>query len=402
MPEVVECASPFCNENFVKKTHNQKYHQLGCKRDVENVSRRREDTSTEAFLRREAEVIQSTRTEEPLNAQELVGHLRVVNQRLSRENAKLKLEKYEFHEAFRDGAYAAVKEMKIPPIPKPTSDKRTKVLPETACMLLSDWQLGKKTVSYGVEVCQERVGLYMDKTFRISDIQRHDHPVQDLHTWVLGDMVEGEAIFPSQAHHIEASLNSQVMKTAEILANTVIRRSLNYYDNIHFVGIAGNHGAIGGKSRHELHPETNADRLVYTMLQLIFEGEKRITWDIPQGVNEGDFYTIDQIGDKKVLLLHGHQIRGAGSIPTIERKIINWCMALRNEIHFDYIAMGHFHNSARYTINDTVLYINGTTESSNGWAVEVIGKKSRPNQYLFYMHPEHGVTAEYPIYLDHT
>lgn len=392
-----ECASLFCNAKFEPSTVNHKYHTPKCKRQMENVQRRRVATIGSDLLEEEVELIKFVEPQQP-NESELITHLRSVNNRLAREVSRLKIEKFEFHEAFKDGAYHAIKQMNITPVPQVPVAKSPNAVPEVACAVLSDFQLGKVTTDYNIDVCAQRINKYMDKLFRVVDIQRKDHPVTDLHAWFLGDMIEGEAIFPSQAYHIETGVHNQVMRTAEVLGNIVLRRALNYFDHIHTVGIAGNHGVI--KTKSEIHPETNADRLLYRILEMIFEGEDRISWDIPDGAHEGEFYTVDQIGDKKVLLLHGHQIGGSGAIPTIERKIVNWCMALRNEIQFDYIVMGHFHNSIRYTINDAILYVNGTTESANGWSVEKLAKKSRPCQYLLFMHPEHGVTAEYPIYLD--
>jgi len=98
------------------------------------------------------------------------------------------------------------------------------------------------------------------------------------------------------------------------------------------------------------------------------------------------------------MLMHGHKIRGSGKLNTIENKMIRWMTALP---HFDYALMGHFHTPTRMTVNNRIIYINGTTESNNGWAVETLGSIGRPCQYLFYAHPEHGITAEYPLYLDH-
>lgn len=394
-----ECASPKCSVKFTPKVHNQLYHSMQCKRDNENVSRRRPMTRTQKALEIETKILELSKPEVQ-DPDDVINHLRMMNQRLARENAKLKVEKYEFHEAFYQGVQEACQSLDLTATKKPTlfTHNQNKTA-EEAIAVVSDWQLGKRTIDYGVEECEKRVELYMDKMLRITDIQRKDHDVNNLRAWVLGDMVEGEAIFPSQAHHIEASLYTQIMRTSEIIAKTIVRRALENFDKIHFVGIAGNHGAIGGKSRNEIHPETNADRLVYRTVQLILENEPRITWDIPAGSKEGDFYTIDQVGEKRYLLLHGHQIRGAGSMAAIEKRITNWAMSIKED--FDYVLMGHFHNPTRYTINNVTLYINGTTESSNGWSVEVMGKQSRPCQYLMYAHPKHGITAEYPVYLDY-
>ena len=387
------CESPLCKVEFEPNTHNQKYHDPRCKRDVENVSRRRA-VQTEVALQQEAQVIQVP----DVGEEEQIAYLRTTNQRLYRENIKLKVEKKEVATA----VYTAVREFltKTPnavvapprePTPRTTNE-------EVAIWVLSDWQYGKKTVTYNMAECEAAIATYVDKALRITDMQRSDHPVNEVKIWCLGDMLEGEAIFPSQAHHIDGSLHAQVIRCAELISKHVITPALENYDRVKFVGISGNHGAIGGRSRHEMHPETNADRMIYSIVQLIHENDPRIEWDIPSGEHEGDFYTIDYIGEKKCMLFHGHQIKGSGAYRTIENRVFAWRDII--DERFDYAVCGHFHNPTRLTINSAILFINGTTETSNGWAVEELGKKGRPCQYLLFGHPDHGITAEYPIYLD--
>lgn len=392
----VVCASPFCEIEFDQCSHNHKFHTQQCKRDAENVVRRRAPQTEEA-LAEEAQVLQIP----DVSVEEQLAYLRTANQRLYRENVKLKVEKKEISAAI----YTTVREFVIPAKPI-TPSKPPKLVPATKDKVaevsiwdLSDWQFGKKTVDYNVEACEKSVARYVDRALRITDIQRQDHPVSEARLWLLGDMIEGEAIFPGQAHHIDASLHTQVMRCAETVSKTVVKRALENFDRVKLVGVSGNHGAIGGRSRQEMHPETNADRMIYNIVRMIHENDPRIEWDIPAGEHEGDFYTIDTIGDKRYLLFHGHQIRGSGAYATIERRIKNWAMGAIPG-GFDYAFCGHFHTPTRLTINNCTLYINGTTETSNGWAVEVLGACGRPCQYLLFAHPTHGITAEYPIYLD--
>lgn len=395
MAEKRSCASPLCDNNFVPVVHNQKFCQGQCKRDAENIQRRRPVTATKAALSLEKEILT---TPEDLTTEEQLNYLRQLNQKLHRENLRLRLYNKEVATTVKStvGEYLKSHPLLATKAPKLQGSKKSN--PETACAVLSDWQLGKKTIDYDVQTCADRINLFAEKQLRITDIQRSDHPVSDCHIWTLGDMVEGEAIFAGQAHHLDASLYTQIMCTAELLA-AYTRRMLENYDKVKFVGVVGNHGSIGGRARDEMHPETNADRMVYGVVQRMLETEKRIEWDVPESVHEGDFYAIDRVGNKNVLLFHGHQIRGAGSQTAIEKRIKSWFMGAIKE-PFDYAFMGHFHNPTRYTINTATVFINGTTESSNGWAVEVMGAVGRPCQYLVFMHPDHGITAEYPIYLD--
>lgn len=395
------CASPFCDVGFEPKTHNQIYHKSKCKRDAENVSRRRVATHGTSLLEEEAKIIRGTRaldTSDELDVEAQIEFLRSANKTLSKEVAKLKISRFEMATAVKEAVEDNISKLKFAPTRKPGADKRHK-LGETACAVLSDLQIGKKTLDYNVAECEKRIELYADKLLRITEVQRADHPVRHLELWMLGDMVEGEGIFPTQSHHLDKSLYYQVAVDGPRILVNFIRRMLENFETVHIVGVVGNHGAIGGR-RNELHPETNADRMLYAVVQRVLENEPRITWDIPDGTLEGDFYVVRPVGRKKFFLFHGHQI-GGGSMPVagIDKKIKGWYMGAARE-KFDYALLGHYHTPTRLTINTATVWINGTTETSNGFAVEVLAAVGRPCQYLLFVHPEHGVTSEYCVYLD--
>lgn len=391
------CESPFCTVKFDPRTPNQKYHNQQCKRDVENVSRRRRVSIK--GLAEEAELIRLPEDDDP---EMRIAYLQEQNRKLARENATLKNSKRELADSVFWAVRESLRDKQFDAIAKPVRDKRKKQ-EEHVIANFSDWQLGKRTATYSAEACAKALELYTEKFLRITDIQRADHPVSNAHVWMLGDMVEGEEIFPGQAHHIDLSLYQQLSLGPQMTVR-FLRTLLKDFDSIHFVGVPGNHGMVGGRSRHDMHPETNADRMFYNTVRMILENEPRITWDIPDGGHEGeDFYAIDTIGDKKYLLFHGHQCGGgySGNVPVsgIKNKITGWRLGAIKE-PFDYAFLGHYHNPTKLTFNDIEVWVNGTMESSNGWAVEKIAATGRPMQYMFFAHPEHGITAEYPLRLD--
>ena len=51
-----------------------------------------------------------------------------------------------------------------------------------------------------------RVLYYADKIIEIARIQRNSHPVKKICVFSLGEIVEGELIFPGQEHLIDSSL----------------------------------------------------------------------------------------------------------------------------------------------------------------------------------------------------
>ncbi len=326
---------------------------------------------------------------------------RATIRRLLLQVEKEKAKKAELVEAVYRAAKDAAAGLHLEPVTKPAPDRR-RVGVETAVAVMSDWQLGKRTPTYNSEVCAERITRYGDKVLQLTDIQRQDHPVKELHVWLLGDLVEGELIFGGQAFRIDASLYKQVTVDGPRILADFLRRMLASFDRVHVTAVIGNHGAIAGPFRKEMDPQSNSDRMLYRIVQMLLADEARLTWTIPDDVGERDWYAIDRIGNYSCLLFHGDQIRGGfAGFPFygLGKKVWAWASGSIDE-HFDDVALGHFHQLARIPLNRITARVNGSTESSNTYAQENLGAASDPSQWLLYVHPEGGhVTAEYAVRL---
>ena len=119
--------------------------------------------------------------------------------RLRSKIDKLADRKGELARVMRQEIRACMSDLTLSPVPAPPPDDRAGG-EEVAVALLSDWQLGKETPDYSSQICERRIRLLARKIERLTNIQRADHPVRILHAWLLGDHVEGELIFPGQAH----------------------------------------------------------------------------------------------------------------------------------------------------------------------------------------------------------
>lgn len=301
--------------------------------------------------------------------------------------------------------YQAVKDsilgLEYKPVPVPRPDKRTKK-PETAVALLGDWQLGKKTPSYDSAVCEERIERYAQKVLELTAIQRADHPVTELRVWLLGDMIEGITVFPGQAWQVDTSLYRQIAINGPRILGNFLRMMLANFDRVHVTAVIGNHGRFG---RHgEYDPETNGDRMLYRFCQQLMEGEKRLTWTIPDGQGERHWYAIDRIGRYSCLLIHGDQFGGRlqGTLTRIavQRKVGGWKAGAIPEAFKD-IAFGHWHINYEDTISDCAVRCNGSPESYNTFAQEALASMCKPSQRLMFVYPAGGhVSCEYKVWLE--
>jgi hypothetical protein len=325
--------------------------------------------------------------------------IRSENRRLAKLAEKNKNVKEEAILAVYEAAYDAFSGFEFSPIkPKQISSNKRGVS-ETAVAVLGDWQLGKITPTYNSDILAERMEQYADKLVEITEIQRTHHNVDNLHVWLLGDIVEGEEIFPGQSHLIDSGLYRQVgINGPEILGN-FLRTALQNFKHVHVTGVIGNHGAVGGRARKQHDPETNMDRLLYKIVELIFKDEPRISFNIPDGKGERNFYAVDNIGNYSTLLIHGDQMPAPSATYGYYKKVMGWKDGAIPE-HFDDVFMGHYHQQAKMTIGSGLLRISGSPESNNTYAQEYFSSMSRPCQHLMFVHPENGVTSEYSIWLD--
>ena len=381
------CANPDCQETFTPNSHNQRYHSGACKRFVENIKRR---------LPSPVAVAGGGDFDDNITSQ--IEYLRKENKRLATALDKHKNATRELVEAVHDAAYKALSRLELTPVKAPTN-RRSSGTEEIANPSLSDFQLGKVTTSYNSEVCAERVDLYADKVLELTEIQRAHHPVNRAHVYLLGDIVEGEDIFPGQTHLIDASLYRQVVNGTRIVAD-FLRRLLSDFETVHVAGVIGNHGALAGGSRgRKYNPETNMDRMLYKFVSMMFENDPRITFNVPEGMGERNFYTVDYVGDYGTLLMHGDQFCTPTSMHAYYKKILGWKTGAIKE-KFDDVLIGHWHQNTKATFGTTILRIAGTPESDNTFAQEVLGVMGRPSQHLQFVHPSRGVTAEYDVMLD--
>lgn len=302
------------------------------------------------------------------------------------------------HQAVED-AFAS---FKLNPIKAPKADVRASAKPEVAMPLLSDTQLGKVTargdseLQYTSEIGIQRVRLYAEKIVELTDIQRSARPIPSCTAVMLGDIVEGEDIFPGQVHLIDSGLYRQVVNASGMLVD-YLRYLLQHFESIDAYGIIGNHGRVGRRGVYD--PETNMDRMVYWIAQLALKDEPRINWIIPEGKFERNWYSVIEIGNYRALAVHGDQFKGALGMPWygFAKKINSWAAGSIPE-PFQDVLMGHWHQRALIPLNTRNVYVNGSTESYNTFAQEVLGAMSDPSQWLLYVSPERGrVTAQYGV-----
>lgn len=278
---------------------------------------------------------------------------------------------------------------------KPPAKDTRKTKSEVAVVHLTDWQAGKRTVSYGMETLAERIRKMIDKVITLTDIQRAHHPVKECVVLLGGDMVEGIGIFPGQAYEVEAHLFEQLFTVVSVIQEAVARLAL-YFDKVHVVCEFGNHGRLGRKG--DMPGGDNIDRVAYRIASERLSEMKNVTWQMSD-----DWHQIFTIGNYKAMLVHGDEINSyGGNVPAfgILRKCNAWATGVVDD--FQDVYMGHFHTPMTLTMaNGGRVFVSGSPESHNEYARVFVAAVGKPSQRLHYVDPEKGrVTAEYTIWLD--
>lgn len=307
----------------------------------------------------------------------------------------------ELVDAVYRAAHDAASALEYPAITAPRPDTR-KGTAEVAVMVLSDWQLGKRTPDYNSDVCARRIAEYTSIVKRITKDHQAHAPVRECRVYVLGDIIEGELVFPGQAHRTDASLFRQVTVDGPRILIGLIRDALSSFEKVRVVWVKGNHGDLAGRSRKTMHPESNGDAMLYEIVRARLEGEARLTTSPTYVENEGLWYAVDPVGDHAFFLWHGYQTQGGSILGypwySFGKKVAGYATGAVPE-WFDYSIAAHYHTPARFNVGRITHWANGSTESTNTFAQEALAAMGRPSQWLFFVHPQLGVVAEHEVKL---
>lgn len=328
-------------------------------------------------------------------ASEANEELRKALERSQRQLAKAKAKTADLIEAvYRAALDGMLLAGKPPRIPAPKKDRRRGG--EVALVHLTDLQFGKRTDSYSMKVCEQRVRAFAEKIARITEIQRADHPVVECHVMLGGDMVEGRGnIFPGQIHEVEAYLYEQLFGCARVEAEFV-RAMLECFERVVVWEESGNHGRLGKKG--EDAPGDNVDRMTYRVARETLGDQPRLGWH-PQT----SWHQIVEIGEYRAMLAHGDEIKSfGGNVPAfgILRKCNAWASGVVEP--FQDVYLGHYHQAMTLQLaNGGRVFVTPSPESDNVYAQEFVAATGHPGQRLHFVDPEAGrVTAEYLVWLD--
>ncbi len=260
--------------------------------------------------------------------------------------------------------------------------------PEVLNIMRADAHVAKKTESYDLATYARRVEYLTAKVLLIATLHK---PIQQINVYYLGDQNQGENGHQgSKIGDTECGAYDQV-HTYAVPTESRFLNSLAQIANVKVYAVPGNHGVYS----KEATKRTNWDNFFYKALMDANINQKRLTVTMPT-----KFYELVNVLGFKIFIFHGDQVRATSGIPlfALKRKLQEW-YAYVNGFHYAY--GGHFHTWGADTVNSMADYqLCPPLVTGDEWALEVVGRASKPIQLCFGIHPRYGRTWEYQLYTD--
>ncbi|MFW6039285.1 MAG: hypothetical protein ACOC9P_02280 [bacterium] len=280
--------------------------------------------------------------------------------------------------------------------------RMSKSSPGTPFLSLGDWHAGERVNpdeidglnEYDLEIFHRRAKHVVDKAV---DLLKH-HMVNPVYPGIvvglLGDMVSGDI-------HKELQETNELATIPTVLDVVgVLRQSLEYLADhcgrVHVVCVVGNHGRNTQKMQAKQRTATSFDWLTYKTLELVLNGDSRITFQIPDSAD-----THLRIYDHQYLITHGDQFRGGDGIigplgPLVRGDYKKRLRQSMVDDRYDTLVTGHFHR----LITLSQLITNGSLIGYNEYAFTNNLPYEPPQQAMWITHPENGITYTLPVRAD--
>lgn len=327
-----------------------------------------------------------------------------------RELARSKAKREEYIDAIKE-VLAPFEPSQPLPIFTPPTGKEAEV---KWAIVYSDWQLGQKTpIESTGGIFEQDTAIVRQQLERMWAAERSIHAVEigsgakRLNTlWhpVLGDIVDGDALRPSQAAAIDMVVTRQVVEAFDLLQQQ-IQRELKYLpvDKIVIDMVGGNHDRTSTKAGNaalgELDFVDTYAFLLGAMLQRVFADEPRVEIQ-----NWETFFGYRIFAGLRHVFEHGASFKGSsasyGGVPwyPIVNAANNYRVMLDGA---DVVMMGHFHKPAVLPYGkDGWQIINGALPPSSQFIQAAFKGVRKPMQWLLEYHADHGITQFQPLYAD--
>lgn len=309
-------------------------------------------------------------------------------------------------ETIRNTIYALASRSPEPPTwLNPTRTKASN--PGVPMTMWSDWHFGEVVRpeevagfnEFNLEIATARVEKLVSITIDLC--RNHMGGTENKYPGIVvclgGDMMSGdihEELFATNDRTTQQTIND----LTDVLA-AALERMADEFGKVFVPCVVGNHGRASKKPRMKGRVYTSHEWNVYCSLERHFRNDKRLSFFIP---GETDAYF--KVHGHKFLLTHGDSLGvkgGDGIIGAIGPIMRGTIKIGRSEAQIgrdvDTIVMGHWHQMLWLP----GCIVNGALKGYDEYArLAMRAPYSRPSQGLWFVHPQHGITAKWEVFLE--
>lgn len=263
---------------------------------------------------------------------------------------------------------------------------------EHICVLLSDLHFGSIThgqflgweTEFDKDIFETQFEELTRKTGLLLRERASLKKIAKIHVFLLGDIIDGEAIFPGHAHEVDVSVIDQILMSAGYISSFV--NEISRFGEVEVSCVIGNHGRIS----KEAPVGDNWEVLLYKLIQKDLKDNEKVTMDVQRAY----FRNVDVAG-YKFLLVHGHQLRSTNNT-SVERMVGRYSAMLGRP---DVMCMGHHHTLNVRDVNQTEVIMNPAFVTSSNFAMGKLGLLSQPAQLVLGVNEDDGVVWRHSIKL---
>lgn len=189
---------------------------------------------------------------------------------------------------------------------------------------------------YNRKIAVQRLKTYFQKIILLTNEYVTGIDYQGCVLFLAGDIFSGDIHEELTETNEDTMLGSVIFWTEQLAAG--INLLAEHFEYVHIPSVVGNHGRRTRKSRAKLRAKDNFDWMLAKTLEKQFEGNDKVTFDVATGAD-----LIVKVQDTTYLLTHGDQARGGGGIGGIWPPLMRMVARKRQNMNFDYMVLGHFH-----------------------------------------------------------
>lgn len=289
-------------------------------------------------------------------------------------------------------------------VARPAPKRKTTPTQEVPVAVFADWHLGETVDAtevngfnaFSLEIADQRVSRLVEGLLKLC-VRHHTGNYPGMVVNLAGDFVSG-GLHPELAKTDECESIPAALRARDLLV-AALTRLADHFGRLYVPAVCGNHGRNTVKPEFKRYVYKNFDWLIYQLLVRHFADDPRIQIDVRPS-NDVHY----RVFNMRYMLVHGDMlgVRGGDGIigaigPIMRGQVKKSGQAAALGLDFDKIIMGHWHQDLWLPHATVANTLKGFDEYAR---LQLGAKPSRPSQPLWFVHPTHGETSHWNIYVD--